>query len=452
MLDSLPPHNRDTERALLGSILRDQQIIDEVMTLIRAEDFYVFAHGVIFAQMADLARIGKQIDIITINESLMAKRIDPKNSDSPQLIDEVGGASYVVELFDAAPSAAHFHRYCELIRSHALRRGLIHTGTEICAEAADLAKPTQELLSAAERKIGELTERTIHGESVELQTALSETLVNMDARRNGELVGIPTGFLDLDHILCGLQKSELVIIGARPSTGKTAFAMQLALNAALDGNRVLFVSLEQARAELGERMLAMHARIDSHKLRKGFISTNETECLMQANEELGRAKFWIDDTTVQNVTRIAANARRMKRKRNIEMMVIDYLQLIDPEDKRAPRHEQVAAISRRLKLLARDLKIPVVCLAQLNRNVEERAGGKPRLSDLKESGSIEQDADAVLLLHRSGENDGATVEVIVAKNRNGRTGEIDLMFEKQFLRFENAAHQHSSYYTAERHM
>jgi replicative DNA helicase len=256
--------------------------------------------------------------------------------------------------------------------------------------------------------------------------------------------GLPTGYIDLDDKTAGLQNSELIIIAARPSVGKTAFALNLVRHIAVEeAQPVFFVSLEQSRIELAERLLCCQARVDSHKLRKGHLSADDIQKLSEAGEVLRPAKLWIDDSPGQGMLRIAANARRLKLRHKIGLVVIDYLQLIEPDNRRDSRQEQVANISRRLKFLARELQIPVVALAQVNRSSEDRQDHRPRLADLRESGSIEQDADTVMLLHRPemyepGQHEG-TVEVLIAKQRNGPTGEITLTYIKQFMRFENFA-------------
>jgi replicative DNA helicase len=255
---------------------------------------------------------------------------------------------------------------------------------------------------------------------------------------------LPTGYVDLDDKTAGLQNSELIIIAARPSVGKTSFALNIARHIAVEDNHpIFFVSLEQSRVELAERLLCRQARVDSHKLRKGNLSSEDMQKLIEAGDVLRHAKMFIDDTPGQGMLRITANARRLRLRHGIKMVVIDYLQLIEPDNRRDSRQEQVANISRRLKFLARELQIPVVALAQLNRSPEDRQGGKPRLADLRESGAIEQDADTVMLLHRPelyepAQNEG-TVEVIISKQRNGPTGEVTLTFLKQFMCFENHA-------------
>jgi replicative DNA helicase len=281
-----------------------------------------------------------------------------------------------------------------------------------------------------------------------LLTALNEAYTRIDQRAGrtdpNAISGVASGFIDLDQLTAGFQNSELIILAARPSVGKTAMALNIVRHVIVEEQMpVLFVSLEQTRIELAERLLAAQARVDSHKLRKGHLSGDDIGKLHGAGDVLRNAQLYIDDSPSQGMLRIMANARRLKIRNGIRLVVIDYLQLIDPENRRDPRQEQVAQISRRLKHLARELEIPVMALAQVNRSSEDRTDHRPRLADLRESGSIEQDADTCLMLHRPGRFDGSQedniIEVIVAKQRNGPTGEVTLAYLKQYMRFENYA-------------
>ncbi len=442
-IDRLPPHNRDAERSILGSMLRDNVIIAEAVNLVRADDFYVFAHQKIFEAITKLNDdAGKPADIVTVAEWLSQAK----------LMEEIGGPAYLGELWDAAPSAAHYRQYAEIIRQKAIARNLIHACNELQADAFDQSQPASELLDNAERRILEIAEMGITGDTVTLHDAIREAWTRLDQRKKRgdlEFSGVPTGFLDLDNLTAGFQANELIVLAARPSVGKTAFALNIARHVVVEeGLPVLFVSLEQARVELAERLLCCQARVDSHRIRRGHLDHDDMSKIMEAGDILGQSKLFIDDTPGQSMLRIAANARRLKKRHDLRLVIIDYLQLIDPDDKKDSRQEQVAAISRRLKFLARELKIPVVALAQVNRSSEDRQDHRPRLSDLRESGAIEQDADTVLMLHRPdyhepGKDEGS-IEVIIAKQRNGPTGEIGLMYVKQYMRFENFALGHSN--------
>jgi replicative DNA helicase len=446
--DRLPPHNREAERSILGSMLRDNRVIPEIVTRLRAEDFYVFGHQKIFEGLATLMEQGKAADYITLGDWLKEK----------QYLEDAGGHSYLVDLWDAAPgSAGNARHYADIVRQKAIVRNLIHACNDLSQQAFEQALPANELLDAAERRIFEIAEMGITGDTKTLHDAIQEAYVRLDQRKQRgdvEYSGIPSGYVDLDNLTAGLQNSELIIVAARPSVGKTSFALNLVRHIVVEEQQpVLFVSLEQARVELAERLLCCQARVDSHRLRKGHLNPEEIDKLFQAGDVLSQAKLFIDDIPGQNMLRIAANARRLKMRHDLRMIIIDYLQLIDPDNKRDNRQEQVSAISRRLKFLARELNVPVVALAQVNRSSEERTDHRPRLSDLRESGALEQDADTVMLLHRpdyheAGLNEGI-VEVIVAKQRNGPTGDVTLMFVKQYMRFENFAVEHTGGFSAD---
>ncbi len=432
--DRLPPQSPEAERSVLGSMLRENSVIDEVTLKVRADQFYADAHQKIFLAILGLREKPAPVDLITLAEELKQRG----------QIEDVGGYGYLGELWDAAPTAANAAYYAQIVRDRAVLRKLIHAGTEILRDAYEQAQAPDELLNSAERKILEVAELGLADEAVTLNYALGLAYDRIDKRQGAEglsISGLSTGFRDLDEITAGLQDSELVIIAAQPSVGKTAFALGLTRNVIGEGHGVFFVSLEQSKIELAERLLCSQARVDSHRLRKGSLSAEDIEKLMEAGGDLARAKLFIDDSPAQGMLRIAANARRLKRRQGIKLVVIDYLQLIEPDNRRDPRQEQVAQVSRRLKFLAKELNIPVVALAQVNRSSEDRQDHRPRLADLRESGSIEQDADTVLLLHRPdryepGQHDGI-IEIIVGKQRNGPTGEVTLAYLKQYMRFED---------------
>lgn len=436
--DRLPPHSRDAERSVLGSALRENAVIDDVIQILRADNFYLDAHQKIFNAIKTLRHDRHQpADLVTLAEYLKEQKH----------IEDIGGYAYLAELWDAVPTAANAEYYARIVRDKALVRNLIHAGNEILRDAYDQAMPADELLGAAERRILDIAEAGISGQTFTLAQALTEAYDRIDSiqqRGPASISGLPTGFIDLDEKTAGLQNSELIIFAARPSHGKTAFALNVARHIAVEeAQSVFFVSLEQSRIELAERLLCSQARVDSHKLRKGHLSSEDMQRLIEAGGVLRGAKVFIDDTPGQGMLRIAANARRLKLRHGIKLVMIDYLQLIEPDSRRDSRQEQVSQISRRLKFLAMELKLPVVALAQVNRSSEDRQDHKPRLADLRESGSIEQDADTVLLLHRPemyepGQHEGV-MEVNVAKQRNGPTGELTLTFLKQFMRFENFA-------------
>ncbi len=433
--DRLPPQSREAERCVLGSMLRDNVVIGDILQIARPENFYFDAHQKIFQAITTLYDGGKPIDSVILAEELKNRK----------QIEDIGGYGYLGELWEAAPTAANAEYYAKIVRDKAIIRHLIHASNEILRDAYDQAMAAEDLLEAAERKVLDIAEMGITGQTYTLAQAISEAYDRIDTRQQPDqssISGLPTGFIDLDEKTAGLQNSELIILAARPSHGKTALALNIARHIAVEeAHPVFFVSLEQSRIELAERLLCSQAKVDGHRLRKGHLSSEENSKLINAAGVLRPTKLFIDDTAGQGMLRIAANARRLKVREKIKLVIIDYLQLIEPDNRRDSRQEQVAHISRRLKFLARELHIPVVALAQVNRASEDRQQHKPRLADLRESGSIEQDADVVMILHRPemyepGQQQGV-VEVNIAKQRNGPTGEIQLKFEKEFMRFEN---------------
>lgn len=429
-----PPRSRLSERRVLGSMIRDNAVIGDVLQIVeRPGFFYLDAHQRIFKAIVAIYQTGRPVDAGLLAEEL-ARRGD---------LEDAGGFTYIDSLLESSPTAANAEHYARIVRDKALARSLISACSETIRDVEDGSRPADELLDAAERRVMEIAMAGVTGQAVTLEQAVSEACDRIDARAEGRAgAGVPTGFADLDHLSTGLQDSELVLVAARPSVGKTSFALSLLRNITVDQRLpTFFVSLEQSRVELAERLLSAQAGVDGHHLRRGVLSRDEQTRLNQARDVLRGAVMFIDDTPVQGVLRIAANARRLKLRHEIRMVCIDYLQLIEPDNRRDPRHEQVAQIGRRLKGLARELRIPVVALAQVNRAPEARADKKPRLSDLRESGTLEADADVVMILHRpeKGEPGYADdlVDLSVAKQRNGPIGDIVLKFAKEYTRFEN---------------
>jgi replicative DNA helicase len=415
-------------------MLRDNRVIGDVIQILRPESFYADAHQKIYQAITTLYDRGHPVDLIGLSEELFKRK----------QTEDIGGDGYLGELWTAAPTAANAEYHARIVRDRSVIRNLIGASTEILRDAYDQAQPADEMLEAAERKILDVAQIGMTGQTHTLEEALREAYDRIDTRTPGgdlAISGIPTGYPDLDEITAGLQNSEMIIVAARPSVGKTAFALNLIRNIAVEeGHPVFFVSLEQSRVELAERLLCCQARVDSHRLRRGTLNTDDMTKIVDAGGKLRSAKIFIDDSPGQGMLRISANARRLHLRQHIKLVVIDYLQLIEPDNRRDPRQEQVAQISRRIKFLARELKIPVIALAQVNRASEDRQDHRPRLADLRESGSIEQDADVVMLLHRPdryepGQNEGL-VEVIIGKQRNGPTGDVNLNYIKQYMLFE----------------
>jgi replicative DNA helicase len=435
--ERLPPQNLDAERSVLGSMLRDNGVIGDVVQILHPESFYSDAHQKIHHAVNTIYQLGRPVDLVILAEHLKEQK----------QIEDIGGYAYLAQLWDAAPTAANAEYYARIVRDKSIVRNLIHASTEVLRDAYDQASSADEMLESAERKILDIAEMGVTGQTHTLEEVIHEAYTRIDMRHqhgHTSTSGLPTGFHDLDNITAGLQNSELIVIAARPSVGKTAFALNLVRHISVEEKQpAFFVSLEQSRVELAERLLCCEARVDSHKLRTGRHSSEDMRKITDAGSVLGNAKLFIDDTPGQGMMRIAANARRLKLRHKIKVVVVDYLQLIEPDNRRDSRQEQVAQLSRRLKFLARELQIPVVALAQVNRSSEDRQDHRPRLADLRESGAIEQDADTVMLLHRPelyepGQHEGI-LEIIIGKQRNGPTGEVTLAYLKQFMRFEDFA-------------
>jgi replicative DNA helicase len=434
-IDRLPPQNLDAEKGLLGSILLENHVLDEVADLLQADHFYLDSHQRIFRSIMRLHESGTHgFDAVTVAESL-AKQNELK---------EAGGVDYLIELYESVPHAAHAKYYAGIVREKSIQRRLIFACTDILRDAYDDTLETEDLLNQAEQQIFSILQQQEAGSKIELKEILFDTFARIQERleRGGAISGLTTGFRDLDQQTNGLQSSELVILAARPSMGKTAFVLNVA-EAIADRSQaaVVVFSLEQSKHELAERFLCIRGKLDMHKIRKGELDEDDRDKLLRVSSELSELPVFVDDQPGRSMSQIGAICRRLKRKDDIRLVIIDYLQLIEPEDKRAPREQQIAQITRRLKFLAKELAVPVMALAQLNRGVELRDDKRPRLADLRESGAIEQDADIVMFLHRPEMYDPADqpglAEVIVAKHRNGPTGVVKLSFERQFLRFQD---------------
>jgi replicative DNA helicase len=435
LFDRLPPQNLEAERSVLGSILLVNEAIDEVSEFLEPSHFYGDAHRRIYEAILKLHDAGiRGIDPVTLGNELVER----------SELEEVGGVPYLVEVLESVPHAAHARYYANIVREKSVQRNLIYACTEILRESYDATCDTEELLQSAERQIFQILEGQEETANFEIGNILIDAWdrINERLETDGNFSGLPTGFSDFDAKTNGLQPSELIILAARPSMGKTALACNWAVNIAAEtGRGVLFFSLEQSRLELAERFLCIRSKINGHKLRSGDLDEAERHELMQASQELSEIPLFIDDKPGRTVGQMGAIARRLKRQHNIGLMMVDYLQFVEPEDRRAPREQQIAQITRRLKNISKELNIPLVALAQLNRGVEMREDKRPRLADLRESGAIEQDADLISFLHRPDAYDPADqpgiAEVIIAKHRSGPTGIVPLTWRAEFMRFEN---------------
>ena len=447
ILDRLPPQNLDAEKGVIGSLLLDPMLCDDVLLIVRPEDFYADANRKLFDHMVQMHNGGVRIDVTLLVERLKAAGD----------LEAIGGMAYLAEV-------AQIRRRRRPRRQ--VRRDRPRQGHAPRVDPREHRDPSRRLrrrrasrsncVGQAEQKIFTINDRRSADQIVGIHDVLMETFDLFDHRmEHGGAAGTPTGFTDLDGLTGGLHDSEFIVLAARPSMGKTALATNIAEHVAIDeGVPVLFVSLEMSRHELAQRLLASQGKIDGIKFRSGMMSHEERAKLVEASARLSKAPLFIDDSPTRTMSEIAAGARRIKRRHGLGLMVVDYLQLIQPDNPKDPRQEQVAKIARRMKGLARELKVPVLCLAQLNRQVEAGTGReshRPRLSHLRESGAIEQDADVVMFVHREeyyhtreeAEREGilGQGEVFVSKQRNGPTGDIKLAWLHKYTRFENLAHQ-----------
>ncbi len=450
LLDRLPPQSVEAERAVLGSVLLNPTLLDDVVLIVRPDDFYADAHRRLFSHLLGMQDGGGRIDPI-----LLAERLKQAGD-----LEVVGGMPYLAEVVESVAVPAHAEYYARIVRDRSTLRALINASTEILRDAYDPTLESREMLGRAEEKIFAVHDQRSSDQVAPMRDVLIEAFVQIDHRLKGGATGIPTGFTDLDTLTGGMHGSELIILAARPSMGKTALATNIADYATVKaGATTLFVSLEMARLELAQRMLCARGRINGNKFRSGYLSAEDRDKLMETSSQLSQAPLYIDDTPSRTLSEIAACARRLKRKQNLGLIIIDYLQLIEPDNLRDPRQEQVAKIARRLKGLARELKVPLLCLAQLNRQPEATKDNLPRLSHLRESGAIEQDADVVMFVHREEyyctreelqdptkkQNLVGKAELIVAKQRNGPTGHVDLHWFQDFTRFENVSSRHEEF-------
>lgn len=440
ILERQQPCNIQAELAVLGSILLLPQVADDVALVIRADDFYDDSNRLLYEHFHKMFEQGRRIDETLLVDSL-------KRTGDYQ---KIGGAAYLVKVGEAVSTAAHAVHYAQIVRDLASCRSLIEASTSILHDAYYGTSEPDELLASAEQRIFSILDSRNSNSVSSIRDILLDAMHRIDARMRGEhdQGGVVTGFTDLDNMTGGLHNSELVVLAARPGMGKTALAMNIAEHVAMVQRvPVLFVSLEMSAIELADRMLCSRAKVNSHRLRSGSISKQDREQLVEVANEISEGMLFVDDSPSRTVTEIAAAARRIRRREKaLGLVVIDYLQLIEPDNSKDPRQEQVAKITRRLKGLAREMEVPVICLAQLNRQTEAAKENRPRLSHLRESGAIEQDADVVLFVHREEyfrnaderEEVAGQAELMIAKQRNGPVGEVPLVWRKEFTRFENA--------------
>ncbi len=434
-LEKVPPHSREAEMSVLGSMLFDENALTVAIEVLKPEYFYETSHANVFSVLQTLFDRNQPADLLTVSEELRKRG----------QLETVGGAAYLTQLTAAVPTSANIQHYAKIVKERALLRMLIHSATTIVQESFDPSKDAREVIDKAERSIFEIGQDQIEGKTFSMRDIIHNTMETIDQlfQRKEHVTGLASGFHEFDTKTAGLQPSDLIIVAGRPSMGKSAFTTALCEHAAVNLKKpVAFFSLEMSKEQLVQRMLCSYARVDAQKVRTGYLSHQDWPKLTQAAGKLSESPLYIDDSPGQTVLEIRAKARRMKMRYGIQMVVIDYLQLMHMGGHVESRQQEISAISRSLKALARELQVPVIAVSQLSRAVEARQGNRPMLSDLRESGAIEQDADVVVFLFREEyynptEENRNMAEAIIAKQRNGPTGTVPLVFLKEWTRFDN---------------
>ncbi|WP_048601608.1 replicative DNA helicase [Rubeoparvulum massiliense] len=434
-LDRTPPHSIEAEQAVLGSVLIEKEALIQAMEILAPDRFYRTAHQRIYEGMLSLYEKDEPVDVVTLTAELKQRN----------WLDEVGGVTYLAELANAVPTAANVEYYARIVEEKALLRNLIRTATKIASEGYAQQREVDDIIDHAERSILELSDLGTRNGFISIKDALLETIDRIETLNSnqGELTGIPTGYTDLDRMTAGFQKSDLIIIAARPSVGKTAFALNIAQNVAARANETVAIfSLEMAASQLVQRMLCAEGNINAQRMRTGQFEDEDWRKLNMAVSILSESPIYIDDSPNITVNEIRSKCRRLKQEKGLGLILIDYLQLISGTGRTDNRQQEISEISRTLKGIARELNCPVIALSQLSRAVESRQDKRPMLSDIRESGSIEQDADIVGFLYRDDYYNPDTenpniIEIIIAKQRNGPTGKVELVFLKEYNKFVN---------------
>lgn len=436
-IERIPPQNIDAEAALLGSMLIDHSVIPNAIEMLDEGAFYKDSHRAIYAALVKLFDENKGVDLVTLIEEL-------KRTGS---LDSVGGPSYLTSLASGVPTSANFIHYANIVKQKKMLRNLINAATQIVTSAYDPGQDVDSVVDKAEQLIFDVSQKKVSNRFSALRDVIKSSIETIDSlyQRKENITGFATGFRDLDIMTAGLQPSDLIIVAGRPSMGKSALASCIVEHVGVvEKQSVAFFSLEMSKEQLVQRMLCSHARVDAHKVRTGFLSQADWPRLVSAAGKLSEAPIYIDDTPGITVLELRAKARRLKSQFDIKMIVLDYLQLMQGPARSENRQQEISEISRSLKALARELNVPLIAISQLSRAVEQRADHKPQLSDLRESGAIEQDADVVMLIvreevyNRTEENKGIA-DLIVAKQRNGPIGSMKLAFLGEYMRFDNLA-------------
>jgi replicative DNA helicase len=431
----VPPHDLDAEKSVIGGLLIDKDAIVNIVEFLRPHHFYLLAHQDIFKAILTLYEQRNPFDLITVPDQL-------RKDDS---LDKIGGVSYLTELVNFVPTAANIENYAEIIKEHFVRRSLINAASSI-AEVAHSGSEINEILDKAEQSVFAISQDKTKSDFSSIKEILEVTFERLDdlSQNRGSLRGVPTGFKTMDKMLSGLKSGELVILAARPSVGKSSMAINIAQHAITNAKKgVAYFSLEMGKDSIVERMVSAEGDIDNWRITTGNLEPSDFEKYAMASAVLSEANFHIDDTPGISPLEIRTKARRLSLENEIDLVVVDYLQLMRGTNKES-RVQEIAEISQSLKHLARELEIPVLALSQLSRAVEQRGGDKrPQLSDLRDSGSIEQDADVVIFLYRPDEENRENIKMVVAKNRNGPTGDVDLFFKGDRTKFFEVQHQNT---------
>jgi len=439
----VPPQNIDAEKSLLGAVLIDEETLADISEHVTIKDFYEKRHALIYDGMMRLYEKHSPVDLLTLTDELKRKKE----------LDTVGGSAYLTELTNYVPTSAHAEAYAELVAQKAVRRRLIKASGEISELGYNEETTTQELLEKAEAELFSVSDQSLKQDIVSIESILTESFDRMEElhRNKGALRGVRTGYHDLDNMTAGLQRSDLIVLAARPAMGKTTLVTNLAYNVATIAKQpVLFFSLEMSKEQLVDRMLADASGVDAWNIRTGNLSDDDFSKLSEAMGELAEAQIFIDDTPGLSVLEMRTKARRANHEQPLGLVIIDYLQLMQGSGRdNGNRVQEVGEISRGLKLIARELNVPVIALSQLSRSVESRSPQIPQLADLRESGSIEQDADIVMFIYREAYYNPETereniTDLIIAKHRNGPTGKVELYFHPERLRFTSIDRKHDS--------
>jgi len=432
-IQRIPPHSMEAEQSVLGSMLLDKEAVAAAAEVLQGEDFYSDAHNEIFEAILDIYEQGKPVDLVTLAEALRQRGT----------LEAVGGGTYISDLSMSVPSTANVRYYINIVEEKSILRRLISASNDIIKESYEASEELDIIIDHAEKKIFEISQKQNTRSFESIKTILLETYAQIEelTKNKGKIVGVPTGFYDFDLRTSGLNSSDLILIAARPSMGKTSFAINIAQNAAVRYQvPVAIFSLEMAKEQLVQRMLSSESNVELQKIRTGDLSEEDWVKLVQAATPLSKAPIFIDDPPAVSAMEIRSKARRMKLEHNLGLIVIDYLQLMSGRGRYESRQQEVSEISRSLKALARELQVPVVALSQLSRGPESRQDHRPMLSDLRESGAIEQDADLVVFLYRDEYYNPDTekkniAEAIIAKQRNGPTGTVELVWLGQYTKF-----------------